>query len=146
VTFAEELIQRHEGRRSKAYKDSRGIWTIGIGHNLQVDPTLYPHLQHLVDVGLTDQEIDDLFAHDVLTASKDLDLHLPWWRNLDVTRQAVILDMTFEMGIGGLMKFTHALASLQAGDYAKAAEQFTESAWDKQVPNRAKEDTDLIRG
>ena len=29
------LIQQHEGIHSAAYKDSRGIWTVGIGFNLE---------------------------------------------------------------------------------------------------------------
>ena len=26
------LIERREGRRLSAYRDTRGIWTIGVGH------------------------------------------------------------------------------------------------------------------
>ena len=30
-------IERHEGRRKLAYRDSEGILTVGVGNNLEVD-------------------------------------------------------------------------------------------------------------
>ena len=30
-------IERHEGRRQRAYRDSEGVLTVGVGHNLEVD-------------------------------------------------------------------------------------------------------------
>lgn len=49
------LIDR-EGRRKKAYKDSKGIWTIGVGHT-------GPHVCE--GLAWTDQQIEDAFADDV---------------------------------------------------------------------------------
>ena len=31
-------IERHEGRRKRAYRDSEGVLTVGVGHNLEVGP------------------------------------------------------------------------------------------------------------
>lgn len=30
-------LKKHEGVREKPYKDSEGIWTWGVGHNLQAN-------------------------------------------------------------------------------------------------------------
>lgn len=138
----EEFIEAHEGRRSKPYKDTRGVWTIGIGHNMEVDPSM----SHMPPDGLTDQQIDNLFNADVARFRAQLDVHLPWWRNEDPMIQRALLDMCFEMGMGGLLKFQHALAALKAGDRNAAALEFANSAWDKQVPGRAAQDCALIRG
>ena len=42
-----EQVRPHEGFRARAYKDSRNVWTAGIGRNLE-------------DCGLTRREVIDL--------------------------------------------------------------------------------------
>ena len=32
-----KILKRHEAVREKPYKDSEGIWTWGVGHNLQAN-------------------------------------------------------------------------------------------------------------
>lgn len=131
---AEDLIERHEGRRSKPYKDTRGFWTIGIGHKMQA----------YADIILTEPQIDALFNHDMQTVWHELDLHLPNWRSWSPSVQLVLQDMCFEMGIGGLMKFQNFLAALRAGEMQDARREMLDSDWAKQVPNRANDDADLI--
>ena len=54
-----ELAQR-EGVRTKAYRDTRGIWTIGIGHTSAAGPPdVYEGLE------LTTEQVMDLFAKDI---------------------------------------------------------------------------------
>lgn len=48
-----------EGKRNKAYKDSQGLWTIGIGHLIKPDE------QHLITKTLSDQEVYNLFDEDI---------------------------------------------------------------------------------
>jgi len=132
-------IRRHEGVRRKAYKDSRGIWTIGCGHNLQCDPELFPQLRHLIDVGITDTQIDALLDHDIANAEHQLDLYLPWWRHLDNVRQDVMVNMAFNLGIQKLLGFHNTLAAIHDGRYADAAKGMAQSLWDHQVGERADE-------
>lgn len=49
-----------EGKKSKAYKDSVGKWTIGIGHCIKL-----PKEQYLKDKTLTEKEIQDLLISDL---------------------------------------------------------------------------------
>lgn len=56
------LIERVEGRRAKAYKDTAGKDTIGIGHLIQ------PHEQWMLTATLSDAQIDDLFRSDIAWA------------------------------------------------------------------------------
>lgn len=128
---------RDEGKRSKAYKDSRGIFTIGIGHNIQADPTLLADLGHLIDPGISDERINALFMHDLAEVTHELDLHLPWWRQLDDIRQDVLANMTFNMGIATLLEFTNTLAAIRRGDFEDAARRMLQSRWASQVHSRA---------
>jgi lysozyme len=50
------ILQQREGRRNKAYLDTKGIPTIGVGHT---GPNVY------IGLAWTDQQIDDAFTNDV---------------------------------------------------------------------------------
>jgi len=119
-----EQLKRDEGVRLKPYQDSVGKLTIGVGRNLD-------------DVGITPDEADLLLANDVAHASKMLEQSLPWTQGLDDARLGVLLNMTFNMGIGSLMQFRTTLGKIQSGDYAGAAKAMLDSKWAEQVGGRA---------
>ena len=133
----ENDLKRDEGVETKAYTDTRGIWTIGIGHNIEADPELMLELQHLIDPGIDMAMVDKLFASDVDAAKNQLELHLPWWKSLDDVRQDVLVNMTFNMGINTLLQFRNTLAMMQGGNYADAADGMLASLWARQVGARA---------
>lgn len=131
-------LKRDEGVRLKAYRDSRGIWTIGVGHNLQVDPTLYAQLQHLIDVGITPGQCDLLLEADTANLAVRLRTLLPWLPKLDPIRSDVISNLAFNLGVDGLMKWHHTLGFAQSGDYSSAGSAILASEpWAGQVGNRA---------
>ena len=57
-------ITEEEGYRNKAYKDSKGLWTIGVGHLIKKDEP------HLLNATLTDQEVKDLLKSDLKWCSE----------------------------------------------------------------------------
>ncbi len=124
-----EQLRLHEGERRKAYRDTVGKLTIGIGRNLD-------------DKGLRRDEIEYLLANDIADARADLDRYLPWWRGLDPVRQRVLIDMSFNMGMGapnrgGLLSFVNTLSNIRQGRYAEAADMMLASKWAQQVGRRA---------
>lgn len=125
-------LRRDEGVRHTRYKDSRGFWTNGVGHNLDIDPvcSAWPD-------PWSDDRVDNVLNHDILTAGAALDLHCQWWRQMDEVRQRVIINMCFNMGIEKLMGFIHTLHAMQTGDYHGAAAGMAASAWAGEVGNRA---------
>jgi lysozyme len=138
-----DLFERtvaREGWRSHPYRDSRGIWTIGIGHNIEADRAMLPRLGALMANGITEAEARALFAHDSQDAINGLDAHLPWWRQLDDVRQDVMFDMAFNMGVAGFVLWHHTLGDIQAHRFPQAAADMIASAWDQQVGRRAKAD------
>lgn len=89
---AENYISKHEGEVLHAYRDSRGILTIGKGHNLMN--------------GISKAASDFIFKEDIAKAEADLKQHLPdIYNSLDANRQVALLDLCFNMGVFGLLKF-----------------------------------------
>ncbi|NBW63451.1 MAG: lysozyme [Synechococcaceae bacterium WB4_1_0192] len=117
-------LRLHEGERLRPYRCTAGKLTIGVGRNLE-------------DRGITAQESAYLLANDIAAEERELLRALPWVAKLDEVRQRVLLDMSFNMGIVGLLAFKRTLATIQAGDYRAAASMMLDSKWAGQVGQRA---------
>lgn len=131
ITNIEDQLRRDEGFRRSPYKDTRGFWTVGIGHNLDAFPLpneLYP---------LTDDRISDIFKNDLGRTTAKLIADLPWVAGLADVYRGVLQNMAFNLGVGGLEKFPHMLESIRTGDFQQAADDGTASLWYKQVGDRA---------
>lgn len=126
-------LRRDEGVRYRPYKDSVGILTVGVGHNLAVRPIhigwTYP---------LSDAQVNQLLAEDLAEVFAELDSHLPWWRSLSYPRQRVLANMSFNLGTASLLTFANTLAAIKAGDWQKASNGMLKSKWAGQVGDRAK--------
>ena len=118
------LLQHHEGLRLKPYTDTTGHLTIGYGRNL-------------TDVGISLDEARMLLRADLAYAEHQVLEAFPWAEYLDPVRQAVLVDMCFNLGIGRLEGFRNTLSAIKAGDYAAAAEGMLASKWATQVGQRA---------
>ena len=120
-------LLREEGAESCAYQDSLGYWTIGVGR--------------LIDSrkggGLSNEEIDMLLDNDIKRNYEAVLKALPWMEKLSNQRQAVLIGMAFQMGIGGLLQFKRMLGSVEDGQYGEAAIEMLDSTWAKQTPARA---------
>lgn len=135
-TTDELLIQelrRDEGVRYTPYKDTVGIWTVGVGHNMEAKP-----LPAGWTFPLTDAQVDQLLAEDLEEVFTGLDKNIPWWRDLSYGRQRVLANMAFNLGIKGLMGFKNTLAHIKAANYQSAADNMLLSKWASQVGARAK--------
>jgi lysozyme len=132
IALLDAELRRDEGVRYAQYLDTKGIPTIGVGHNLNAMPLPDGWTQPI-----TDDEVDILLNQDLQVVFNALDLHLPWWRQLDEVRQRVIANMTFNMGITTLLEFKNTLHAMQIGDYASAAGGMAASAWAREVGHRA---------
>jgi lysozyme len=119
-----QQLRRHEGERLKPYRCTAGKLTIGVGRNLE-------------DRGITAEESAYLLNNDIEREWKALTTALPWVTGLNDVRQRVLLDMSFNLGIAGLLKFKNTLATIQRGDYERAAGMMLDSLWARQVKGRA---------
>lgn len=127
VTSLEEQLRLDEGEKLSAYQDHLGFWTIGIGR--------------LIDArkggALTKEESSYLLNNDIRRKTAEVKAAIPWFGKLDEARQGVLLNMAFQMGTEGLLKFKNTLAMIEAGQYGAAAQGMLNSLWAKQTPERA---------
>jgi|SRR5581483_8811785 len=123
MNLIDQLI-RDEGVRLKPYRDQVGKLTIGVGRNLD-------------DVGISELEAEWLLHNDISRAEDALLQALPWAKDLDEVRRSALINMAFNMGIGGLLGFKNTLAAIQEGRYNDAADGMFESKWATQVGPRA---------
>ena len=114
---------RDEGMKLKAYKDSVGVLTIGIGHSLEQP--------------ITERAAMVILDDDISTVESGLDRTFPWWRGLSELRQRVFANMAFNIGITRLLGFSKTLKAMQEGDFAAAANEMLESRWAVQTGQRA---------
>jgi lysozyme len=119
-------LEREEGRRHAAYRDSLGILTIGVGFNIDADH----------GGGLDDEEINFILARRLNRAANLAHLY-PWFDNLDEPRQLVIVDMIYNMGPETFAQFKHLHAAILAHAWGDATAAMRDSLWHKQVGLRA---------
>lgn len=132
IDLLDAELRRDEGVKYSMYFDTKGIPTIGVGHNIQASPLPAEYVQPL-----TDDQVDDLLNHDLQVVFAGLDLHHPWWRGLDEVRQRVISNLAFNLGEARLDGFVNTLHAMQINDFDAAANGMENSAWAGQVGNRA---------
>ena len=157
------LIVLHEGRRARAYPDSLGIMTVGIGCNLQNPgiPDLFASLsidyiavrsQH---ADLTDAQIDAVFLFQYNIAVEDAKRLLRLAGELRDRKTSfdllpdiacsVLVDMSFQMGGERLRGFAKMLGAFAEQDWDTASTELLDSDYAKQAPQRAKTNASLLR-
>ena len=131
MTSIEEQLILHEGLKLKPYRCTAGKLTIGVGRNLD-------------DKGISKEEALFLLRNDIHEVMDALEKH-EWYLALDPIRQKVVIDMAYNLGVGGLLKFRKMIAALEYGDYEGAADQMLDSRWAEQVGMRATRLAEMMR-
>ncbi|MBQ7284852.1 MAG: glycoside hydrolase family protein [Alphaproteobacteria bacterium] len=139
-----EAIQRlslHEGIRLQPYRCPRGFLTIGIGRNLEANPLSREEIKVLgrrdLSSGITRQEAFFLLRGDIRRTINYCRKKISFFDKLDDERQYVLVDMAFNLGIGGLLKFQKMLYFIGSGNYRQAATEMLSSSYARQVKLRA---------
>lgn len=117
-------LKSDEGLRLNPYKCTEGYLTIGYGRNLETN-------------GISENEAEVMLVNDIYRVMGSLN---DYGLLIDHTqpRQDVLINMAFQMGINGLLKFKNMLRALDDRNYSLAAKEMLDSLWAKQTPERAK--------
>jgi|TARA_R100000455_G_C6175907_1_gene55559 lysozyme len=129
-----EQLKRHEGIRTHAYQCTANMTTVGVGRNIDEDG----------GIGLSIDEIEFLLENDIKRCKQEL-ITFPWFSQIDSVRQDALVNLCFNLGMTRLLGFRNALTAMSVGDYDKAADEFMDSKWAKQVGSRAEEVCAMIR-
>ena len=122
----EELI-RDEGLRLDAYKDTVGLWTIGVGHLLGSSMRMEK---------ITRSEAMALLESDIEDAVAIVKLAAPWLLVNEDARSRVLTNMAFNLG-SRLVGFKKFLVSVNDHNWSQAATEMMQSKWATQVGDRA---------
>lgn len=88
------------------------------------DPETSGNLTWLYGINLEtagSQELGELVARWVLGGIEKYLLAYPWYANCDAVRQSVLLDIAFNTGVAGLLKFKRMIAAITRYDWPSAA-------------------------
>lgn len=119
-------LKRHEGLRLKPYLCTANKITIGYGRNLE-------------QKGITKLEAEELLQNDIIYMFSVLPNKIELFNSLSKPRADVLVNMAFNLGINGLLRFKKMLAAVEMGDYLTASKEMLNSRWAEQVGDRALE-------
>ena len=132
-----DFITKEEGARNKAYKDSKGLWTIGVGHLIKADE------QNLINATLTDAQVEDLLRNDLKWCSEAVEssVKVP----LQQHQFDALYSLCFNIG-GTAFKNSTVVKRINAGDMNGAAAAI--EMWNKPAVliNRRKREKALFLG
>lgn len=117
-------IMNHEALSLKLAPDDNGTWQIGYGRNLNTD-------------GITIAEANLLLDNDM--ATRQIQLAQAWapFATCPGPVQRVLLEMSYQEGVDGLLGFTEMLHAIVAKDYITAAAEALNSHLATETPSRA---------
>jgi lysozyme len=140
MTIAEStlaFIEKEEGARNKAYKDSKGLWTIGVGHLIKSDE------QHLINATLTDEQVKDLLKSDLRWCSEAVESSVKV--TLTQAQFDALYSLCFNIGETNFRKST-VVKKINENDLKGAADAIL--MWNKPavLQNRRKRERELFLG
>ena len=116
-------VEKHEGLRLWPYRCSAGKLTIGYGRNLD-------------NHGISTAEAIQLLTHDLNRCEMAARHGFPMFSKLTPLRQEVIVEMIFQLGMAGVMRFKRMIQAIRDDDYTLASVEMLASRWYAQTPGR----------
>ena len=127
-------LEVDEGVKYEIYNDHLGYPTFGIGHLVRDND---PESGEPVGTPVTEDRVIEAFNQDVETVLSDCAILYDDFDELPEEVQLIIANMMFNLGRPRLSKFKGMKAGVDSKDWNKAADEMIDSAWYRQVPNRA---------
>jgi len=120
LTSLKRRVKQSEGFKAIPYQDTEGIWTFGHGFTRiekdEADAVLQLKLAKIIN-------------SDLLIFPKEI-------AHLNEKRILILIEMIYQLGVGGVSNFKNFRKACIAEDWEKAADEMLDSRWHKQTPNR----------
>lgn len=131
--LSQAYIKGHEGLRLEMYRCPNGYPTIGYGHLIRRD-----EMPRYKDRMITPEEAEAIFHADWDRAVSDARKVVPTFDELSDPRKIVLVDMSFQLGIMGLLTFQRMLKAIRRMNFVEAAAQILDSKYAREdSPSRA---------
>jgi lysozyme len=135
-------LELDEGVKYEIYNDHLGYATFGVGHLvLESDP------EHGSELGtsISESRVIEAFEQDCENVLQDCNILYENFDDLPEEVQQIVANMMFNMGRPRLSKFKGMKRGVDAEDWNAAADEMVDSAWYRQVPNRAERLVERMR-
>ena len=130
--FTLPRLKEDEGSKIKngrhiPYTDTKGFITIGYGYNLSAK-------------GMSEEEATNKLEESYQEALEDVKSLFPkTWGSFSLMEQSALVNLTFNMGKGGMSTFKVTLPLLRKGEIEAAVSNFKVSKWSRDVkPSRTR--------
>ena len=144
MNMALELVKEAEGFYPNIYRCPAGKLTQGYGRNLEVHPLTEEEKLELNQDGTVSEFIASKWALKELQECEEKLLQNIIYQKQTEVRKAVLLDMCFNIGYSGLMKFKKMWFALGERDYTTASREMKDSSWYVQVGTRGKRNVTIM--
>ena len=132
-----EWLEKYEGYRSEIYLDTVNVETVGIGRNLEVYP-FDEEEQEVYDKEGYPHVLAVAWAYNKLAeCRKNIIIHKPWLVEQPPVVRQIVTDMTYNLGLKGVLQFQKMFLALKDNDYKQAALELQDSKYFSQTGRRA---------
>ena len=166
MTFIEKVaakIEAEEGRRHSVYLCTAGKQTVGVGFNLDdfqipdivldfwrvdnEDRMLKLRRSAEIDYRFISDEVIDFWLKYIINKLVNKLVEHEWFNKLDENRRVVLVDMSFQLGLNGMLRFVKMINALRAEHWHEAAAELLDSLYasEDQTPERAQRNAEILR-
>lgn len=128
----EDILKKHEGFETKLYKDTEGLYTIGIGRNIQQN-------------GIRKVEAEFMLKNDINETISNLKQVFPDFDTLPENTKLVLVDMMFNLGANRFSHFKHMIQAVKERNWVDMILEMKDSKWCKELTSRCDFDAALIQ-
>ena len=144
LDLALKLVKEAEGFEPLPYRCTAKKLTQGYGRNLEVHPLSEEEKAELASDGSVSEEVAERWAiKELYECEEKLNSNIIYQKQSDV-RKAVLLDMCFNIGYTGLMKFKKMWFALGERDYPQASREMKDSKYYTDVGTRGKRNVEIM--
>jgi lysozyme len=135
-------LELDEGVKYEIYNDHLGYATFGVGHLvLESDPEYGSEL----GTSISESRVIEAFEQDCENVLRDCNILYENFEDLPEEVKQIVANMMFNMGRPRLSKFKGMKRGVDAEDWNAAADEMVDSAWYRQVTNRAERLVERMR-
>jgi lysozyme len=136
IEISTKLIQLNEGCKLEVYTCPAGFKTFGYGTNLEVlDADIIQQINNaqLQDAYMLESFAVDLLRREIVNSNKALNTQKWFTDDLSEFQQAIILDLAYNIGVAGVLKFKKMIEAIKQRNYGIAGEEMLLSKYHYQM-------------
>jgi lysozyme len=148
-----DSIKKHEGFNKYPYIDpiiAAYPELVGISkEEMDLIKKYFDKLRVTFGIGftfITMSEADMVLQNRINTIKLELQNKLDYFDTLPKEIQDILVEMAYQLGVNGLLKFKKTLKLLKQRKYKEASIEMLKSKWAEQTPTRAKELSKIVKG